>query len=210
MKFLAGLFLSIILGALVATLFHSQTAAEPGNRTADDEPTYQGEAADFWLAQMENSDPVYRQTAVIALGEMGLHDDDRVHDAVLKAARDEDGDVRFMAINSLQKIRPQDPRTIDTFIAVLADSNRLVRIQAVIGLGHAGRPSNPIISGLVGALHDADCIVRQQALQALGRYGPAAHQVLSEVTAALQDPFPPVRDAAGVAKAKIESSSRMK
>ena len=60
------------------------------------------------------------------------------------------------------------------------------------------------------ALQDKDGFVRQQAVQALGRYGPAAHQAIPQLTAALQDPSSQVRDAAAVAKEKIESSRRVK
>src|SRR6266446_5070756 len=121
MKFLAGLFLGIILGALLVTFLNTHGTTGPDNAGTDEEPRYQGEPLTFWLAQMENSDPAYRQTAAIALGELGLHDD-KVLEAVLKAAGDEDGDVRIMALTSLQRIRPRDPKTIDAFIAALRDS----------------------------------------------------------------------------------------
>ncbi len=91
----------------------------------------------------------------------------RVVGALIAATEDEDGMVRYRAIDSLGQ--QGDPRAAPVLVQALADADPTTRVAAVDGLHQCGvRAAAPL---LVGMLADASLAVRLHTVTALGDLG---------------------------------------
>jgi len=126
----------------------------------------------------------------------------RVVDALIAAAEDEDGLVRYRAIGALGW--HGDPRAAPVLVQALADADPDVRVAAVDGLHQCGvRTAAPL---LVRMLADTSLAVRLHTVTALGDLGD--EQALIALQAAQrQDVDAGVREAAGQTIARLQGSS---
>jgi HEAT repeat protein len=147
---------------------------------ADDEAVLEA------LAQrMEDTSPIVREVATIALGQVG---GPRCHRMLERALRSEHPAVRFQALAGyVETSDSAQPRRV---IALLSDTDAEVRGQAaralatLISVAPDARPA--VIAALKGALEDTSPRTRAEAALALARLGDASGSALFAV--ALEDP----------------------
>jgi HEAT repeat protein len=127
------------------------------------------------LAQLENSDPILRQTAITALA--GQIDEEHVRDALLRQFGHDDWRVRQAAVHAVARDASVSPehasegRNVPVRAALvnsLGDDRWRVRHAAVTAV--AGLASDPRIrDALVGRMRDEKWEVAQAAVAALER-----------------------------------------
>ena len=147
---------------------------------ADDEAVLEA------LAQrMEDTSPIVREVATIALGQVG---GPRCHRMLERALRSEHPAVRFQALAGyVETSDGAEPRKV---IALLSDADAEVRGQAaralatLISVAPDARPS--VIAALKGALEDTSTRTRAEVALALARLGDASGSAL--FGGALKDP----------------------
>src|SRR5438105_1778064 len=116
-NFIPGVLVGILAGGfLVAILGRGAEEKPAGNEDA----TYDRQPLREWLGQLQRSDPLYRQQAVTALQDIGARDQ-AITDALLRAARDEDPDVRILALNALGTLTPRIAAVTPVLIEALRD-----------------------------------------------------------------------------------------
>lgn len=118
--------------------------------------------------------------ALAALGEPAVP-------PLLKAAKDEDENVRRGAIEALGQLH--DARGVDSLIAALQDKDSLIRASSADALARIGDPR--AIEPLIALLDDDDSHVRSHAFFALAELGGSS--VLTSLASGLNDPDPQVR-----------------
>jgi HEAT repeat protein len=127
----------------------------------------------YWLRQLKQRDPVFRQEAVGRLGE-ARDADPEVVKAFKDSLNDEDVRVRHMAAHALADVAGKDKTIIPRLIESIGDRGRLVRLEVVQALGRHGAGMPGVVEALMVALHDQDVFVTLAAIQALGRLGAEA------------------------------------
>ncbi len=120
-------------------------------------------------ARLSDGEPLVREAATIALGQVGSAPGAAIEvawSALAEALRVGAPEVRFQAVASLVEISPA--RAVPLVLAALDDQDHKVRAQAAAALGDAGDPS--VAEALTALLDDADD-VRYEAALALVRLG---------------------------------------
>jgi HEAT repeat protein len=117
------------------------------------------------VARLDDGEPLVREAAAIALGDLGrAQGGPEAWDALVRAIRSSNPEVRFQAITSLSEIDPA--RSVEHARALLADPDGKVRAQAVAALGDSGDSATR--DAIAAHLDDGDEI-RWEAALALGR-----------------------------------------
>lgn len=122
-------------------------------------------------------------TALATIGEPAFQ-------PLLRALKDEDGNVRQEVVEALGKLR--DPRTLGPLIHALQDEQDAVRTSAADALAKLG--DKRAIEPLIALLSDEHWLVRIRALSALRKLGGLS--MFDYVVGALDDHDPKVREAA--------------
>jgi HEAT repeat protein len=127
--------------------------------------------------------------------------------ALLKAAQDNDRQVRERAVWALGEVAPSDKRVVACLVRALKDEDLQVRLRAAIELfvvtGCLKAEDIPV-RALIDALNDPDARIRRVAIKALEHVGPAAKDALPALNGALHDPDPVARADAEKAVATIQ------
>jgi HEAT repeat protein len=139
-----------------------------------------------------------RQAAVNLLGSQG----NKALPHLITALKDTDQNVRFSAVNALQRIPGDIKDALPALVPMLKDGTPFQRRSVVLALGRVGEPAVPT---LIGLLKEPDNFTRGAAVQALQMVGPNAKKavpILSDMV--LQDSYVLARRNAVAAIAAIE------
>jgi HEAT repeat protein len=124
--------------------------------------------------------------------------------ALVKAAEDDDPDLRLSAVKVLGQIQGEPVLTLPALCSALRDDkDRDVRWAAALALGEYGEVAAPVVPELIGALADDDVQVRVGAATALGKIGPKAITALPALIRALDDRYEQLQQCAKGALVKI-------
>jgi HEAT repeat protein len=124
--------------------------------------------------------------------------------ALVKAAEDDDPDLRLSAVKVLGQIRGEPVLSLPALCSALRDDeDRDVRWAAALALGEYGEVAAPVVPELIAALGDDDVQVRVGAATALGKIGPMAITALPALIRALDDRDEQLRQCAKGALVKI-------
>src|SRR5438132_4358963 len=170
----AGLVLGLWVGS-VATRSLPGPEGDGPSRTQ-----YQGRETGFWLRQLKDSDPIYRQEAIQALEKIGPGESSVVP-ALAGMLKDRVALVRVGAANALRAIGPEARPILPSLLAALSDDNQFVRANAIATLGKIGPENEAVQAALIKATKDESIPVRRLALGALGAMGPGAKGFLPAV-----------------------------
>jgi HEAT repeat protein len=108
--------------------------------------------------------------------------------ALVKAAENDDPDLRLSAVKVLGQIQGEPVLSLPTLCSALCDDkDRDVRWAAALALGEYGEVAAPVVPELIAALADDDVQVRVGAATALGKIGPKAITALPALIRALDD-----------------------
>ena len=105
---------------------------------------------------------------------------------MVKALKENDKDIRIMAVLLLGGISVKVPEVIPYVIQALKDEDPDVRSGAVGALSRMGPSVKEVIPALIGALEDEDENVRLAAMKALAKRGPSANEAVPVLTKFLQ------------------------
>lgn len=121
-------------------------------------------SVDRLIKELEHPDPDVRESAALALSDMG---DSKAVEPLIEALNDESYEVRSAAAEALGQIG--DPRAVDPLIEALNDETWQVRMFAAYALGYIG--DSRAIESLVETSNDEDKNVREGAAFALRKLG---------------------------------------
>jgi hypothetical protein len=139
--FVTGVLIGLSLGAWGVS---SHLLVFPGPRTeAWGEAVYEGRPAIFWINQLQDKNPIFRQQAVQALEHIGPAEA-AVVPALAGMLKDPSGGVRLGTALALGRFGPAAKAAIPEIIGSLRDSDRYVRVNAVRALGTIG-PSDAAV-----------------------------------------------------------------
>jgi HEAT repeat protein len=158
-----------------------------------------------YTAQLKAFDPKDRRIAAEALMEIGTAAESAIAE-LIKALKDEDGQVRHNAVLALWNIGSES--SVPALVEVLRDSNALVRADAAVALRQVGPQAKGVVPALVRNLNDEDDWVRVTTAEVLGDIGPAAELAVPALIDALKDPDVRVRRAAACALGQIGPAAR--
>lgn len=175
------------------------------------------------VAALGDSDPLVRQVAVRAVGDLApdvpgavpalttLFPDIEAIRAVARFGpagaeavpalvalfRHDDSTVRWQAVRAVGKFgRPAVAAVPELIRLTGSDPDAIVREHAAEAMGDIGPAAAAGIPALVKAMHDPVARVRRDAVRSLGQMGPTAKGALADVRAATSDPDPDVKAAA--------------
>jgi HEAT repeat protein len=125
--------------------------------------------------------------------------------ALITAIRDDDLDVRIMAISSLGQLREAALEAVPALSQALGDDEDRVRQAAVAALVNVGPSSGAVVPPLLNVLkRDPEWRVRDATAAALGQLGPAAAAAVPAlIEASLRDDEPNVRRECALALARV-------
>jgi HEAT repeat protein len=118
------------------------------------------------------SDALLRVAAVVALGDIGASRNTAVPEVLIRAATDEDDNVRAVAIEAMAGIQMERARLLPVAIRALRDRSADVRERAAYVLDRSSDTSPPTRAALAVAATDEDSAVRRIAAAALARHRP--------------------------------------
>jgi RNA polymerase sigma factor (sigma-70 family) len=150
---------------------------------------YRGKPASYWLEQLRDRDPVYRQGAVDALGAMA-EEDHSVIPALVAALDDRVGPVRYAAMRALSGVAKE---AMPALLPMLQSSRRSDRLRAAQGLFYFGAEGKPAIRPLLRLLGDKDAEVRAAVVETLGNVASPDTAVIPPLVRALGDESDDVR-----------------
>src|SRR5215471_524734 len=152
------------------------------------------------IKDLDNAKPGVRARAAMDLGNMAAHlggtdargtrEQRRVEPAVpalARAMKDEDKDVREMAVFALGNIRADPEISIPALIEGVRDQTSSVRKRSAEVLGYFGADARPAVPALVEALRDQDNDVQEQAAKALGMTGGDPQILIPALTSAFRN-----------------------
>jgi HEAT repeat protein len=122
--------------------------------------------------------------------------------------KDNDVDLRQIAVRTLGRIGPAAKDAVPALAALLHDKDWETRSAAAIVLGQIGADGEASVAALTESLSDMQGDVRVCAIEALSRIGPAAAPATAGLTARLGDTSPAVRSAAARALGQIGPAAR--
>jgi HEAT repeat protein len=169
---------------------------------ASAEALYQGQPTSYWIRQLHDRAPAFRQQAIQALELIGPKEE-AVVPALAGMLKDRNAAVRMGAALALRRLGPEARSAVPELIAALKDENQHVRFDAVRALGSISPQDEAVVAALIAMLHDASPIVRARTIKTVAEIAPHSQDVLAAVRAALQDDDPDVRQAAAEALAKM-------
>jgi RNA polymerase sigma factor (sigma-70 family) len=164
---------------------------------------YHGKTAPYWLEQLRDRDPTFRQAAVQALG--GIAEvDHSVIPALVAALHDRDVQVRSVAMQSLSGVAKE---AMPSLLRMLQSSRQDDRLHAAQALTYLGATAKTAVPPLLRLLKDPDPDVRGAALETLGYLGPPDAAVIPPLVRALGDENPDVRSRAVNAVAQFHGKA---
>lgn len=116
----------------------------------DDEVYYQGKPASFWLKQLKDTDPSFRQNAAKALGYIGLKDQTLIP-VLVECLKDADSEVRCQAIDSFGGPALKDKTVLTALMKSLKDSDPNVRWRAMSSLLYFDPPAKTARPAIIEA-----------------------------------------------------------
>ncbi len=155
-----------------------------GGETATRGALFRGQPAAFWLKQLKDRDPEYRQVAIRALGELGQADQSLIRDLIdVLYMRENDPVVVVKALASLTS-GPGNGKAVPALIEVLKETKAVGIPANPAWLGQAvtyGWPTRWIGSELV-------VIPAEVAVVALEHLGPHAKAAIPALKEAAKNP----------------------
>jgi HEAT repeat protein len=140
-----------------------------------------------------------RQAAVSLLGSQGAS----ALSHLIAALKDTDTNVRFTAVNALQRVPGDIKEALPALVPILTQASPFQRRNVVTLLGRMGEPAVPHLLDLVKK--SPDSFTRSLAISALGSIGPEAKKATPTlIKSALQDNYIAARRNAIQAIAAIE------
>jgi HEAT repeat protein len=194
-SFIVGLVLGLWAGS------SASLASKPSADGAGEESLYQGQPTSFWIGQLQDRAPAFRQQAIQTLELIGPKEE-AVLPALAGMLKDRNTGVRLGAAVALRRIGPAAGSAVPELSAALHDENQHV-LNAVCALGSISPQDEAVVAALTAALHDTSPMVRVRILKTLAESAPGSQAALAAVRAALQDNDAEVRQAAGDALEKM-------
>jgi HEAT repeat protein len=196
-SFVVGLALGLWAGS------SSKLASQASANGTRHEAVYEGRPASYWVRQLQDRAPAFRQQAIQALELIGPKEE-AVAPALAGMLKDCNAGVRMGAALALRRLGPEASAAVPDLIGSLHDENRHVRFDAVCALGDISPHDETVLAALIAALQDTSSIVRVRVLKTLAEMAPGSPAALAAVREALQDNEPEVCQAAADALDKIE------
>ncbi|MGF1578110.1 MAG: HEAT repeat domain-containing protein [Gemmataceae bacterium] len=170
------------------------------------EQEYNGKSLNYWLQRLESQDKLVRQNSVHALGKIRSRSP-QINEALKKALRDKEPNVRAEAADSLGRRRSGARNCISVLIEVFQqDKDTFVRGAAALAMGQIGGNSQAA-AALAKGLKDKSLHIRTHASYALGRMGRSAQTVVPALVEALKDSSVTVRRNAKNALQRIDPAA---
>src|SRR5438128_8141211 len=132
---------------------------KPSADGASEEALYQGQPTSFWIRQLQDRAPAFRQQAVQALELIGPKDE-AVVPALAGMLKDRNAGVRMGAALALRRLGTEARSAVPELIATLQDENQHVRFDAVCALGSISPQAKAALAALIAMLHDPRPLVR--------------------------------------------------
>ncbi|GAB1539424.1 hypothetical protein NUACC21_20900 [Scytonema sp. NUACC21] len=129
--------------------------------------------------------------------------------ALLRAMKDEDFEVRFIATNALGKIGKDSEPVVKGLVTLLKNENSEVRSCAAEALGKIGKDSESVVQSLVALLTDEDSGVCRSAANALGNIGNDSKPVVEGLVTLLKEENSLLSSSATDALGKIGKNSEL-
>ena len=136
-----------------------------------------------WVAQADHYIPELRREAVKAIAALGPGARTALP-TLLRAARDENQEVRYWAIEAIRRVGPEAREAAPVLLSVLADDVRPVQQVARRALEALGPPATPL---LLPSLAARDAWVRANAAEAIGVIGAAPGKTVRQLSLLLAD-----------------------
>jgi HEAT repeat protein len=165
--FLTGMLSGLLLGTWGVSSHYS--AFEVLQSGAREEAVYDGLPTSFWIDQLQDRDPAFRQQAVQALEHIGPAEKGVVT-ALAGMLKDRSVGVRLGTALALGRFGPTAKAAVPELLLCVRDADRFVRSHAIRALG-AIDSSSEVVAALTSALEDEDPAVRRAAVETLGTLG---------------------------------------
>lgn len=186
---------------LLASVFLATPLLAQGTANA---PYSRGRPLGDWITQTSHYIPELRREAVKAIGALGPGGRPAVP-ALIRATRDESGEVRYWAVDALRRIGPAASDAAPALVVVMADDERATQLAARRGLEMMGKAALP---SLVPLLKSPDPWVRASAAEVLGGIGGDRGEVINGLTAMLRDDSLWVRSSAAWGLGRIGPAAK--
>jgi RNA polymerase sigma factor (sigma-70 family) len=165
-----------------------KAAALEARLTAMEQPRpevlFRGKPSSFWVKQLQDRDPKYREEAVMALGAIAEVDHTLIP-TVMASIRDKDSGVREVSVQALSQLvgEPAIPHLL-TALKDPSQENRNWVLYAIGQFGPDARSAVPAVAALLKKGTKADRVI---AAEVLGRIGPAAAGAVPALVELLKD-----------------------
>ncbi len=157
-------------------------------------------ALDVLIKLLSDPKTLLRRRAAKVLGNLKNDENENVENALIKALRDEDPDVRISAALSLAKMKHTP-----ALLSLLKDRDRTVRAQVVFILG--GTNETGLMNHLLPLLKDPEGEVRREVAKVLGEKGE--RNAVPFLTGLLNDQEEMVQGEAAKALGQIRSENAL-
>jgi hypothetical protein len=146
-----------------------------GAAPKDRGPVFRGKRASFWLNQLKDGDPKFREEAVEALGSLA-EKNKALFPVLVTALRDRDYNVGWAASKALASLGPE---VIPLLLVVLKDKTSPTAVRgAADALARIRPAAKTAVPLLTEALKMDNWGVRNSCVTALGEIGPDARPAL--------------------------------
>jgi HEAT repeat protein len=132
---------------------------------------------DFWACEQ----------IVIALGRIGIADDEEARQWLVRATRLSWPDIRSAALWALVVTDHDADELLPLLVEALQEPYSRMRLTAAWGLGRLAIRNEVTVPLLTQALADEDPLVRTVAARSLGAFGPEAAEAVPVLLALLED-----------------------
>jgi hypothetical protein len=127
---------------------------------------YQGQPTTYWIAQLQDQDPCFRQQAVRALEQIGARDV-KVVSALAGMLTDSSTAVRIGAAFALRRFGPEAVEAVPSLIHALQDRDGFVRINSAAALRSICPQDESVNAVIVPLVKDESPVVRRAILKML-------------------------------------------
>jgi len=158
------------------------------------------------LARLQDEDYYVRQSAAIALGNLG-NSSEKVINALLARLKDENYYVRLRVARTLGILGNSSEKVISALVPLLHNEDSTVRLRAALNLGGSGNRSETVVSNLLAKLQDENSYVRGWAVDTLNKLGNSSQTFVSALIHLLEDEGSFARKSAAKALGKLGKKS---
>ena len=144
-----------------------------------------------------------RHAAADALGKVGPAAMNALPALVVRSLRDADFQVRLAALDSSNRIAPDEQRFLSSLSVSLTDKHKAVRFRAAELLLAKNRESTALFLTLTGLLREPDARDRWHAIELLRKAGPEAAVVVPALIERLKDENNRVRGLAAIVLGEV-------